>query len=58
LRFFVGCSVDEGRRHLAPASWHIQLDEFLTGERTLRSDILGRLAAVIGYEIPPIRAGA
>jgi hypothetical protein len=36
----------------------IQLDEFLTGERTLRSDILDRLAAVIGYEIPPARAGA
>jgi hypothetical protein len=36
----------------------IQLDEFLTGERTLRSDILDRLAALIGYEIPPARAGA
>jgi hypothetical protein len=36
----------------------IQLDEFLAGERTLRSDILDRLAAVIGYEIPPARAGA
>jgi hypothetical protein len=30
----------------------------LTGERTLRSDILDRLAALIGYEIPPARAGA
>jgi hypothetical protein len=35
-----------------------QLDEFLTGERTLRSDILDRLAALIGYEIPPARTGA
>jgi hypothetical protein len=25
------------------------LDEFLTGERTLRSDVLDRLAAVLGY---------
>jgi hypothetical protein len=58
LRFFVGCSVDEGRRRLAPASWPIQLDEFLAGERTLRSDTLDRLAAVIGYQVPPARAGA
>lgn len=36
----------------------IQLDEFLTGERTLRSDLLDRVAAVIGYEVPPARAGA
>jgi hypothetical protein len=27
------------------------LDEFLTGERTLRSDVLDRLAAVVGYEL-------
>jgi hypothetical protein len=27
------------------------LDEFLTGERTLRSDVLDRLAAVAGYEL-------
>ena len=26
------------------------LDEFLTGERTLRSDVLDRLAEVLGYE--------
>lgn len=27
------------------------LDEFLTGERTLRSDVLDRLAKVLGYEL-------
>ena len=27
----------------------IQLDEFLTGERTLRSDVLDRLAASVGF---------
>jgi hypothetical protein len=27
------------------------LDEFLTGERTVRSDVLDRLAAVVGYEL-------
>jgi len=27
----------------------LALDEFLTGERTLRSDVLDRLAAVLGY---------
>jgi transcriptional regulator with XRE-family HTH domain len=36
----------------------VELDEFLTGERTLRSDTLDRLAAVIGYQVPPSRAGA
>ena len=36
----------------------LQLDEFLTGERTLRSDTLDRLAAVIGYQPRPARAGA
>lgn len=36
----------------------IQLDEFLTGERNLRSDILDRVAAVIGYQVPPARARA
>jgi hypothetical protein len=30
---------------------NIQLDEFLTGERTLRSDVLDRLAAAIGYRL-------
>jgi hypothetical protein len=29
----------------------IILDDFLTGERTLRSDVLDRLAAVVGYEL-------
>lgn len=29
----------------------LTLDEFLTGERTLRSDVLDRLAAVLGYEL-------
>ena len=27
------------------------LDEFLTGERTLRSDVMDRLARVLGYEL-------
>jgi len=27
----------------------LALDEFLTGERTLRSDVLDRLATVLGY---------
>jgi hypothetical protein len=27
------------------------LDEFLTGERTLRSDVLDRLAGTLGYEL-------
>jgi hypothetical protein len=29
----------------------LMLDDFLTGERTLRSDILDRLAVVLGYEL-------
>jgi transcriptional regulator with XRE-family HTH domain len=29
----------------------LQLDEFLTGERTLRSDVLDRLAAALGLEL-------
>ncbi|HEV2968973.1 MAG TPA: hypothetical protein VGY55_03220 [Pirellulales bacterium] len=29
----------------------IMLDDFLTGERTLRSDVLDRLAAAVGYEL-------
>lgn len=29
----------------------VALDEFLTGERTLRSDILDRLAQVLGYQL-------
>jgi hypothetical protein len=29
----------------------ILLDDFLTGERTLRSDVLDRLANVLGYEL-------
>jgi plasmid maintenance system antidote protein VapI len=29
----------------------ILLDDFLTGERTLRSDVLDRLASVLGYEL-------
>lgn len=31
------------------------LDEFLTGERTLRSDSLDRLAALLGYGVTPVR---
>lgn len=27
------------------------LDDFLTGERTLRSDVMDRLASVLGYEL-------
>src|SRR4051812_47889106 len=29
------------------------LDEFLTGERTLRSDVLDRLTAILGYALQP-----
>jgi hypothetical protein len=29
----------------------LHLDEFLTGERTLRSDVMDRLARVLGYEL-------
>ena len=36
----------------------IMLDEFLTGERTLRSDVLDRLAGILGYDLTPARAGA
>lgn len=30
----------------------IMLDDFLTGERTLRSDVLDRIASAVGYRIP------
>ena len=33
----------------------LALDEFLTGERTLRSDVLDRLAGVLGYVLQPIK---
>lgn len=29
----------------------VALDEFLTGERTLRSDVMDRLAQVLGYQL-------
>ena len=29
----------------------IMLDDFLTGERTLRSDVIDRLASTLGYEL-------
>lgn len=29
----------------------VVLDDFLTGERTLRSDVMDRLASVLGYEL-------
>src|SRR5438445_11917038 len=31
----------------------LALDEFLTGERTLRSDVLDRVACVLGYVLQP-----
>src|SRR5262245_42029620 len=31
----------------------LALDEFLTGERTLRSDVLDRVAAILGYILQP-----
>jgi hypothetical protein len=31
----------------------LALDEFLTGERTLRSDVLDRVAGVLGYVLQP-----
>lgn len=36
----------------------VELDEFLTGERTLRSDVMDRLALAIDFQIPRMRAGA
>jgi hypothetical protein len=33
----------------------LALDEFLTGERTLRSDVLDRLADVLGYVLQPAK---
>ena len=33
----------------------LQLDEFLTGERTLRSDVLDRLANVLGCQLSEVR---
>ncbi len=30
------------------------LDDFLTGERTLRSDVMDRLASVLGYELDQV----
>jgi hypothetical protein len=30
------------------------LDEFLTGERTLRSDVMDRLATVLGFRFQPM----
>jgi hypothetical protein len=30
------------------------LDEFLTGERTLRSDVLDRLASALGFRFQPV----
>ena len=33
----------------------LALDEFLTGERTLRSDVLDRLAGVLGYALQPAK---
>jgi transcriptional regulator with XRE-family HTH domain len=35
-----------------PGITPIMLDDFLTGERTLRSDVLDRLADALGYELP------
>lgn len=32
----------------------IQLDEFLTGERTLRSDVLDRIATVLGFRFAAV----
>lgn len=31
----------------------IMLDDFLTGERTLRSDVMDRIANVLGYRVGP-----
>ena len=31
----------------------IMLDDFLTGERTLRSDVMDRIANVLGYKVGP-----
>ena len=42
------------RAGLAP----IALDEFLTGDRTLRSDVLDRLVNVLNYTAAPVRRPA
>ena len=34
----------------------ILLDEFLTGERTVRSDVMDRLAGVLCYDLAPARS--
>ena len=36
----------------------VLLDEFLTGKLTLRSDVMDRLAVILGYELQPLRPGA
>ena len=33
----------------------MMLDDFLTGERTLRSDVIDRLTIVLGYELSRVR---
>lgn len=44
-------TLDElGQRAGIDGTW---IDEFLTGERTLRSDVLDRLAIALGYVFPP-----
>jgi hypothetical protein len=32
---------------------NVPVDEFLTGERTLRSDVLDRLATAVGFRFQP-----
>jgi len=44
-------TIDElGKLAAIDGTW---IDEFLTGERTLRSDVLDRLAAALGFDFPP-----
>jgi hypothetical protein len=42
-----------GRAGIAP----IWLDEFLTGERTLRSDVMDRLASILDFKFQPVGSG-
>ncbi len=42
-------SIIAERAGIAP----LALDDFLTGERTLRSDVLDRLAGILGYALQP-----
>jgi len=47
----LGLTALAGRAGITP----LALDEFLTGERTLRSDVLDRLACALGFALQPAK---